>query len=111
MKTRTICALGVFALLAGLQPAFSQNRETMQRLDELDRQCEAARDAILPAIIEWKIQDCVNNPPPRARLRTLEQCRTYWQDFGTIKRQREYLDIDVCNEAFRARQQHRSRNR
>lgn len=110
MKARTICTLGAF-VLAGLQPAFSQSRDVQQQIAELDRQCEAARDAILPAIIEWKIQDCVNNPPPRARLRTLEQCRTYWFDFGTIKRQREYLDIDVCKEAFRLRQQHRSRNR
>jgi hypothetical protein len=112
MKARTICALGAAVLLAGLQPVFSQSRERLQALDELDRKCEAARDAILPAIIEWKIQQCVKVPPsPRARPRTLEQCQAYWSDFGEMQRQRAALDIDECHEAYAARQAHRSRTR
>jgi hypothetical protein len=112
MTIRTFCALGIMVLSAWVPPAFSQNRETLQHLDELDRKCEAARDAILPAIIEWKIQQCVKVPPsPRARPRTLEQCRAYWSDYGVIDRQRAALDLDECKEAFLARQAHRSRNR
>ena len=110
MKIRVCQALVAILFLAGIEPAFSQSRAERQRLDELDQKCEAARDAILPAIIEWKIEQCVKYPPsPRARPLTREQCVRYWSDYGTMTRQRAALNLPACEEAYEARRQHRSR--
>lgn len=103
---------GLLAMLISVccAPAVGQSRAELQRLEELDRKCEAARDAILPAIIEWKIEQCVKYPPsPRARPMTREQCVNYWSDFGTMQRQRAALHLTECEEAFEARQQRRRR--
>ena len=97
-------------LSAALQPAFAQSRETLRQLDELDRKCEAARDAVLPGIRKELIAECILPPPtPRVRQRTLEQCERYWNDYGVKQRQRAALDLPECQEAFQARQQFRSR--
>jgi hypothetical protein len=97
-------------LLACVQPALSQSSEELRRLDELDRKCEAARDAALPAIREQKIQECVNQPPSsRGRAQSREECERYWSDYGVMQRQRAALDLPECQEALRARQQIRSR--
>ena len=110
MKIRVCQIVVAIMFVAGIQPALSQSRAERQRLDELDQKCEAARDAVLPAIIEWKIEQCVKYPPsPRARPLTREQCISYWSDYGTMTRQRAALNLPACEEAFEARRQHRSR--
>ena len=97
-------------LSACVQPAFSQANEELRRLDELNRKCEEARDAALPAIRERKIEECVNQPPSsRARARSREECERYWSDYGVMQRQRAALDLPECRKAFEARTQHRSR--
>ena len=110
MNNRVFCTFVAVVLSAWVQPAFSQSRETLRRLDELDRKCEEARDAILPGVREQKIAECMQPPPSsRARTRTREQCERYWNDYGVMQRQRAALDLPECQEAFQARQQHRSR--
>jgi len=106
---KQVCGTLVALLISGwCVPALAQSRAELQRLDELDRQCEAARDAVLPAIIEWKIEQCVKYPPsPRARPMTREQCVNYWSDFGNMQRQRAALHLTECEVAFNARQQRR----
>lgn len=99
-------ALAALLISAWWVPAMAQSRAELQRLDELDRKCEAARDAILPAIIDWKIEQCVKYPPsPRARPMTREQCVNYWSDFGNLQRQRAAIQLTECETAFRARRQ------
>jgi len=110
MNNKVFCALVAVLLSASIQPALSQGSEDLQRQRELDRKCEAARDAALPAIREQKIEECVNKPPSRrARAKTRAECERYWSDYGVMKRQRAALDLPECKEAFQARQQHRSR--
>ncbi len=112
MKIQVFQVVVAILFLAGIEPALSQSRAERQRLDELDQRCEAARDAVLPAIIEWKVEQCVKYPPsPRARPLTREQCVRYWSDYGVVQRQRSLLGLAACEEAFEARRQHRSRNR
>lgn len=89
--------------------AYSQSTDVRRQLDELDRQCEAARDAALPAIRQQKIDACVGRAPSaRARPASREDCERYWSDYGVMQRQRAALDIPACRKAFEARQQHRS---
>ena len=110
MNIRMVWTLVAAIVAVWCAPVVAQSRAELQRLDELDRKCEAARDAILPAIIEWKIEQCVKYPPsPRARPMTREQCVNYWSDFGTMQRQRAALNLTECEEAFEARQQRRRR--
>ena len=110
MNNSISCTLVALVLSAALQPAFAQSRQTLKQLDELDRKCEAARDAVLPGIREQLIAECILPPPtPRVRQRTLEQCERYWNDYGVKQRQRAALDLPECQEAFEARQQFRSR--
>jgi hypothetical protein len=110
MNNKVFCALVALVLSATLQPAFAQSRHTLKQLDELDRKCEAARDAVLPGIREQLIAECILPPPTRrVRARTLEECERYWNDYGVMQRQRAALDLPECQEAFQARQQHRSR--
>jgi hypothetical protein len=112
MKSRDVPVLFFMLILAWSAPLLAQSRAELQRLDELDRRCEAARDAVLPAIIEWKVEDCVRHPPsPRARPMTREQCVAYWSDFGTMQRQRAALQLTECEVAFEARKRHRQRSR
>jgi len=110
MNNSISCALVALVLSAALQPACAQSRQTLKQLKELDRKCEAARDAVLPGIREQLIAECILPPPtPRVRQRTLEQCERYWSDFGEKQQQRAALDLPECQEAFEARQQYRSR--
>jgi hypothetical protein len=114
LESRPVTRRASFALflllVAPVQPAFCQSSAELRRLDELDRKCEAARDAALPAIREQKIQECVNQPPSsRGRPQTREECERYWSDYGVMQRQRAALDLPECKEAFLARQQFRSR--
>lgn len=110
MNIRSVWALVAAMASACCVPAAAQSRAELQRLDELDRKCEAARDAILPAIIDWKIEQCVKYPPSsRARPMSREQCVNYWSDFGTMQRQRAALHLTECEEAFEARQRPRRR--
>jgi hypothetical protein len=110
MNIRMVWTLVAAIVAVWCAPVVAQSRAELQRLDELDRKCEAARDAILPAIIEWKIEQCVKYPPsPRARPMTREQCVNYWSDFGTMQRQRAALNLTECEEAFEARQRPRRR--
>jgi hypothetical protein len=110
MNSHVFCTFVALVLSAMLQPAFAQSRQTLKQLDELDRKCEAARDAVLPGIREQLIAECILPPPTRrVRARTLEECEHYWNDFGVMQRQRAALDLPECKEAFQARQQHRSR--
>lgn len=110
MRRWRALALVAMGCWANIEAAQAQSRAELDRLNELDRRCEAARDAILPAIIEWKIEECVKTPPtPRARPMTREQCVSYWSDFGVMQRQRAAITLTECEEAFKARQRHRSR--
>ena len=110
MNIRMVWTLVAAIVAVWCAPVVAQSRAELQRLDELDRKCEAARGAILPAIIEWKIEQCVKYPPsPRARPMTREQCVNYWSDFGTMQRQRAALNLTECEEAFEARQRPRRR--
>ncbi|MFZ4539024.1 hypothetical protein [Propionivibrio sp.] len=110
MNNRISCTLVVLVLSVVLQPAFAQSRQILKQLDELDRKCEAARDAVLPGIREQLIAECILPPPTqRVRQRTLEQCERYWNDYGVKQRQRAALDLPECQEAFQARHQYRSR--
>ena len=73
MNNRVSCTLVALVLSAALQPAFAQSRQTLKQLDELDRKCEAARDAVLPGIREQLIAECILPPPTRrVQQRTLE---------------------------------------
>lgn len=110
MIARTWYGLLALVFAAGVPPALSQSTEELRRLDELDRKCEAARDAALPAIRQQKIAACIGEAPSsRAAPRTREQCEQYWSDYGVMQRQRAALDLPECREAFEARRQHRSR--
>jgi hypothetical protein len=109
MSLRRFALLG--ALLAIWGPcSHAQSTDVLRQLDELDRQCEAARDAALPAIRQQKIDACIGQrPSPRAAPATREQCERYWSDYGIMQRQRAALDLPACRKAFEARQQYRSR--
>ena len=110
MHNNVFCTLVALVLAATLQPASAQSRQILKQLDELDRKCEAARDAVLPGIREQLIAECILPPPTRrVRARTLEECEHYWNDFGVMQRQRAALDLPECQQAFEARQQYRSR--
>lgn len=110
MGRNALCKLLPIVLMGWVQLALPQSREELQRLDALDRKCEAAKDAALPAIREQKIEECVKTPPSsRAQPRSRAECERYWSDFGVLQRQRAALDPPECKEAFQARQQFRSR--
>ena len=110
MSNSALCRLLPALLIAWSQTALPQSRAELQRLDELDRKCEEARDKTLPAIRAQKIDECVNQPPSsRGRQWSRAQCERYWSDFGVLQRQRAALDLPECKEAFQARQQFRSR--
>ena len=111
MTARTLrTLLAVAAIAAWVPSAHPQSSDVLRQLDELDRQCEAARDAALPAIRQEKIEACVGQAPSaRARLPSREVCERYWSDYGVMQRQRAALDLPECRKAFEARQQYRSR--
>jgi hypothetical protein len=104
-RTLLALAFGVWATVA-----YPQSADVLRQLDDLDRKCEAARDAALPAIRQQKIEACVGQAPSsRAAPRTREECERYWSDYGVMQRQRAALDLPECRKAFEARQQYRSR--
>ena len=110
MTDGTLRILLAAALTVWLPFAYPQSSEAVRQLDELDRQCEEARDAALPAIRQQNIEACVGQPPsPRAAPRTREECERYWSDYGVMQRQRAALDLAECRKAFEAQRQHRSR--
>jgi len=110
MSDKALSTLLTLLLAVWVNPALSQTNEELRRLDELDRQCEAARDTALSAIRKQKIEECVNQPPPsRGRAMSRADCERYWNDYGVMQRQRAALDLPECKEAFQARQQFRSR--
>lgn len=111
MTDRTLLTVLTVAALATWTPsAQPQASDVLRQLDELDRKCEAARDAALPSIRQHKIEACVGQAPSaRAAPATREQCERYWSDYGVMQRQRAALDLPACRKAFEARQQYRSR--
>jgi hypothetical protein len=110
MPDRALSTLLTLLACLWLQPALSQTNQELRRLDALDRKCEAARDAALPAIRAQKIEECVTQPPSsRGRAMSRADCERYWNDYGVMQRQRAALDLPECKEAFDARQQFRSR--
>jgi hypothetical protein len=110
MSDRTLRALLALALAVWVPFAHPQSSDVLRQLDDLDRKCEAARDAALPAIRQQKIEACVGQAPSsRAAPRTRAECERYWSDYGVMQTQRAALDVPECKEAFEARQQHRSR--
>ncbi len=110
MTPKTLRTAAALVLAAWLPAAHPQSRDALQQLDELDRQCEAARDAALPAIRQQKIDACIGQAPSaRARPPSRADCERYWSDYGVMQRQRAALDLPACRKAFEARQQYRSR--
>lgn len=111
MTDRTLrTLLAVAAFTAWVPSAHPQSSDVLRQLDELDRKCEQARDAALPAVRQQKIEACVGQAPSsRAAPSTREQCERYWADYGVMQRQRAALDLPECRKAFEARQQYRSR--
>lgn len=102
--------LAVAAIAAWVPSAHPQSSDVLRQLDALDRQCETARNAALPAIRQEKIEACAGQAPSaRAAPATREQCERYWSDYGVMQRQRAALDLPECRKAFEARQQYRSR--
>lgn len=110
MTDLTLRALLAVALAFCVPSAHAQSNDVLRQLDDLDRKCEAARDAALPAIRQQKIEACVGQAPSaRARPPSREVCERYWSDYGVMQRQRAALDLPECRKAFEARQQYRSR--
>jgi hypothetical protein len=110
MSSKIHRALPALAFAVWVPLAHPQSSAVLRQLDELDRKCEAARDAALPAIRQQKIEACVGQAPSsRAAPRTREECERYWSDYGVMERQRAALDLPECRKAFEARQQYRSR--
>lgn len=99
--------LAAAVLLAPL-PASAQTEAELRRLDELDRQCEAAREKKLAPLRAARIERCV-----REDKRKLDECTaelaTWGQTQGTKSAARTglFYDLPECVAAFEARQQYR----
>lgn len=76
---------------------------------QLDAQCEAAREAKLAPEREQLIQEC-----PAQFDKSLDECRHFYRDYGAalmhqgeIVRAPFYYDLPVCQAAFEYRQRDR----
>lgn len=76
---------------------------------QLDAQCEAAREAKLAPEREQLIQEC-----PAQFDKSLDECRHFYRDYGAaLMRQGEivraplYYDLPACEAAFEYRQRDR----
>ena len=76
---------------------------------QLDAQCEAAREAKLAPEREQLIQEC-----PAQFEKSLDECRHFYRDYGAaLMRQGEivraplYYDLPACEAAFEYRQRDR----
>lgn len=76
---------------------------------QLDAQCEAAREAKLAPEREQLIQEC-----PAQFEKSLDECRHFYRDYGAaLMRQGEivraplYYDLPACEAAFEYRQRYR----
>ena len=76
---------------------------------QLDAQCEAAREAKLAPEREQLIQEC-----PAQFDKSLDECRHFYRDYGAaLMRQGEivraplYYDLPACEAAFEYRQRYR----
>ena len=76
---------------------------------QLDAQCEAAREAKLAPEREQLIQEC-----PAQVDKSLDECRHFYRDYGAaLMRQGEivraplYYDLPACEAAFEYRQRDR----
>ena len=101
-------ALAAVALLAALTAAQAQTEADMQRLDELDRICEAARERRLAPLRAERIERCV-----RDEGRPREACQRESEAWGETKRTQSgaraglFYDLPECKAAFEARQRYR----
>jgi len=98
-------AVGLLALVA---PAGAQSDAALKRLDELDRQCEQAREAKLAPMRAERIERCV-----RDEKRPRDECTaelSTWGNTQTVRggsRTGMFYDLPECVAAFEARQRYR----
>ena len=96
------------ALLALAAPARAQSEVELKRLDELDRQCEQAREAKLAPMRAERIERCV-----REDKRPRDECNTELSSWGNTQTVRGgsrtgmFYDLPECVAAFEARQRYR----
>ena len=88
-----------------IPPLVKQDDITKLSLDELDRRCEAAREAMIAPLREAEIEKCV-------RTGTGDQawCETFWADYGAPSRTASgviipgmFYDLTECTEAWEER--------
>ena len=98
-------AVGLLALVA---PAGAQSDADLKRLDELDRQCEQAREAKLAPMRAERIERCV-----RDEKRPRDECTAELSTWGNTQSVRGgsrtgmFYDLPECVAAFEARQRYR----
>ena len=90
-------------MLAAVPLGYAAN----QSLEELERRCQAAREAKLAPLREAAIEDCISQ---RRSNRTREDCERIYSDFGegggTVEggvRPAMFIDLPECVEYFDAR--------
>ena len=98
-------AAGLLALAA---PVGAQSDAELKRLDELDRQCEQAREAKLAPMRAERIERCV-----RDEKRPRDECTAELSTWGNTQSVRGgsrtgmFYDLPECVAAFEARQRYR----
>ena len=98
-------AAGLLALAA---PANAQSDADLKRLDELDRQCEQARESKLAPMRAERIERCV-----RDEKRPRDECTAELSTWGNTQSVRGgsrtgmFYDLPECVAAFEARQRYR----
>jgi len=98
-------AAGLLALAA---PADAQSDADLKRLDELDRQCEQARESKLAPMRAERIERCV-----RDEKRPRDECTAELSTWGNTQSVRGgsrtgmFYDLPECVAAFEARQRYR----
>jgi len=114
MKSIGLILLSILATLIPL-PASSQSDEDLQRTEQLDQRCRAARAAKLRVLQQQKIEQCLKEPKPEHGERmTRAECERYWSDYGWgagkpgARSPRFFENIPECVAADKARRQYRA---
>ncbi len=88
-----------------------------QRLQELEQQCEAARERQIAPLRKAAIEECIEHRTNnRSSGDVREQCERFYSDFGAAGttqsggfRQRMFHDIPECQEFYEVEQAARRR--
>lgn len=104
-RARTRTLLLWLALLASWHGAIAADHEAAVR--ELERQCEATREARLKPLREAEIARCITE-----QKNDRAYCERYWRDYGNAvrlpngtMRPRLFDDLPECAAAYRARRE------